>query len=93
VKGRDWYDLIWYAANYPDLRLKHLEQRMVQTEDWPSGSPLTESAFKGILIERINTLDINKIRKEVEPFVRAPENLVIWSREFFLDIASRVKVV
>jgi predicted nucleotidyltransferase component of viral defense system len=93
VKGRDWYDLIWYVGNYPDLRLKHLEQRMVQTEDWPSGSPLTESAFKEILIERINTLDINKIRKEVEPFVRAPENLVIWSREFFLDIASRIRIV
>ena len=93
VKGRDWYDLVWYAANYPDLHLKHLEQRMVQTQDWSSGSPLTESAFKEMLIERINALDIDKDHKEVEPFVRAPENISIWSREFFLDIASRVKTV
>ena len=31
MKGRDWYDFIWYAANHPDLNLSHLEQRMRQT--------------------------------------------------------------
>jgi len=31
VKGRDWYDLVWYAANHPRLRLSHLEQRMIQS--------------------------------------------------------------
>ena len=31
VKGRDWYDLVWYAANHPQLHLKHLEQRMIQS--------------------------------------------------------------
>jgi predicted nucleotidyltransferase component of viral defense system len=93
VKGRDWYDLVWYTANSPDLHLKHLEQRMVQTKDWASDSPLTESAFREMLTKRINILEIAKVRKEVEPFVREPENLSIWSREFFLDIASRVNIV
>jgi predicted nucleotidyltransferase component of viral defense system len=27
VKGRDWYDLVWYAANHPQLHLNHLEHR------------------------------------------------------------------
>ena len=31
VKGRDWYDLVWYVANHPQLHLKHLEQRMIQS--------------------------------------------------------------
>ncbi|NQV14957.1 nucleotidyl transferase AbiEii/AbiGii toxin family protein, partial [bacterium] len=25
VKGRDWYDLVWYAGRYPELHLSHLE--------------------------------------------------------------------
>jgi len=28
VKGRDWYDLVWFAANHPRLHLAHLEMRM-----------------------------------------------------------------
>jgi hypothetical protein len=34
VKGRDWYDLVWYAANHPQINLIHLEQRMRQSGHW-----------------------------------------------------------
>ena len=34
VKGRDWYDLVWFAAYHPELHLAHLEQRMRQTGHW-----------------------------------------------------------
>ena len=93
VKGRDWYDLVWYAANHPELHLYHLEQRMRQTGDWKEDAPLTSEGFKDMLIHTINSLDINQTRKEVESFVRDPENLSIWSHEFFLDIVSRIRFV
>jgi hypothetical protein len=35
---------------------------------------------------------VKQARREVEPFVKNPENLSIWSREFFLDIATRFKI-
>ena len=93
VKGRDWYDLVWYAANHPELHLHHLEQRMRQTGDWKENADLTPARFEVILMEAINTLDIEQARKEVEPFVKHPENLSIWSRDFFLDVASKIKCV
>ena len=93
VKGRDWYDLVWYAANHPELHLYHLEQRMRQTGDWKDDAPLTSESFKGLLTKGINNLDVDQARNEVEPFVKNPENLSIWSREFFLDVASRIKFV
>lgn len=92
VKGRDWYDLVWYAANHPQLHLFHLEQRMRQTHDWEGEEPLTRETFKNLLVEEIKNLDIDSARKEVEPFVKMPENLSIWSREFFLDVASRIEI-
>jgi hypothetical protein len=93
VKGRDWYDLVWYAANHPELHLYHLEQRMRQTGHWRGNAPLTSETFKDLLANTVNHLDVDQARKEVEPFVRNPENLSIWSREFFLDVASRIKFV
>ncbi len=93
VKGRDWYDLVWYAANHPELHLYHLEQRMRQTGDWKDDAPMTSESFKDLLTKGINNLDVDQARNEVEPFVKNPENLSIWSREFFLDVASRIKFV
>ena len=93
VKGRDWYDLVWYAANHPELHLSHLEQRMRQTGDWSDDAPLNSQSFKALLIKSINNLDVDQVRNEVESFVKNPENLSIWSQEFFLDIVSRIKFV
>jgi len=93
VKGRDWYDLVWYAANHPELHLYHLEQRMRQTEDWKDDAPLTSERFQDLLTKAINNLDVDQIRREVEPFIKNPKNLSIWSRDFFLEVALRIKCV
>ncbi len=93
VKGRDWYDLVWYTANYPELHLKHLENRMIQTGDWEEGQELTENIFQELMIERINTLRIDDLKKEVEPFVKHPETLRIWSKDFFLSLVKRIKIL
>jgi hypothetical protein len=93
VKGRDWYDLIWYAANHPELHLGHLEERMRQTGHWKGDDPLTPEKFKELLGNAINKLNVEQARREVEPFVKSPENLSIWSHEFFLDVATRIKIV
>ena len=92
-KGRDWYDFVWFAAHHPDLRLSHLEQRMRQTGHWTGPSPLTETEFRGLLERRINSVDVDQVRREVEPFIEDPASLAVWSKEFFLDVASRIKIV
>lgn len=92
VKGRDWYDLIWYAANYPELHLAHLEQRMRQSGHWPDNLAMDESAFRRLLNDKIELLNIDQARREVEPFVKQPELLAIWSREFFYDVAKRIQL-
>lgn len=93
IKGRDWYDFVWFVANHPELRLSHLEQRMRQTAHWKGDLILTPERFHKKLSQRINQININQARKEVEPFVRSPESLALWSKDFFLDIASRIQFV
>ena len=92
VKGRDWYDLIWYAANHPQLNLGHLEQRMRQTGHWSGELSLSPVAFSDLLLEAIDLLDVNQARKDVAPFVKDQQMLTLWSHDFFRDIASRIRV-
>ena len=92
VKGRDWYDLVWYAANHPHLNLAHLEQRMRQTGHWSGELPLSPTAFTDLLFDAIDRLDVNQARKDVAPFVKDQQMLALWSHDFFNDVAGRIKV-
>ncbi len=91
VKGRDWYDLVWYAANHPHLNLTHLEQRMRQTGHWSEDKKLSPVVFTDLLFEAIDRLDVNQARKDVAPFVKDQQMLALWSHDFFQDVASRIK--
>jgi hypothetical protein len=93
VKGRDWYDLVWFAGYHPELHLSHLEQRMRQTGHWEGAMALTATEFRLLLTRRIDLVNIDQIRREVEPFVKDTASLALWSKEFFLDVASRIKIV
>ena len=93
IKGRDWYDFVWFAANHPDMHLFHLEQRMRQTGHWEGTSTMTPKDFFAMLTRRISQINIDQARREVEPFVKNTSSLTLWSRDFFLDVASRIKIV
>ena len=93
VKGRDWYDFVWFAANHPHLHLHHLEQRMRQTGHWTETGPLSPGAFRAMIGDAIDRLDISKARREVEPFVPHRDALAVWSHDFFRDVAARIILV
>jgi hypothetical protein len=41
----------------------------------------------------VDKLDVNQARGEVEPFVKNPDALEVWSGEFFRDVVRRIVVV
>jgi len=44
-------------------------------------------------VQRIEKVNIEQIKQEVEPFVKDPASLALWSKDFFLDLASRIKLI
>ncbi len=90
VKGRDWYDLVWYAANHPQLHLKHLEQRMIQSGHLKKTERLTRERLSTVAKTVVGKLDVDQARREVEPFVKDTEALKVWSRDFFRDVIRRI---
>ena len=93
VKGRDWYDLVWYAGRYPEVRINHLESRMRQSGDYSEEEELTSEKLHELLARAVNELDVEQVRREVAPFVRDQRALDVWSRTFFRTIAERIVAV
>lgn len=93
VKGRDWYDLVWYVTHHPHLHLAHLELRLRQSGHWSDDEPISASTFSSLLNDAIERLNIHQAAQEVAPFVKDRQSLDIWSREFFIEISKRIIIV
>lgn len=91
VKGRDWYDLEWYIKKGINLNLQHFLSRARDSSDW-SKETNSESEFKKLLTARIENLNIEIAKKDVERFIQNPKVLEIWSKQYFLDLIKMLKV-
>ena len=87
VKGRDWYDFEWYVRwNYP-LNCAHLHERIMEF----SGKECTKAEFVDMLNHRLATTDINQVKADVLPYVHNPHELDIWSNDYFIQLAQRIR--
>lgn len=93
VKGRDWYDMIWYAAYHPQVRLSHLQKRMQQSGHRKEEAPLMMAELITRLTESIENLDIDQARHEVSLFIKDQQSLEIWTKDFFLAVIQKIKPV
>lgn len=91
VKGRDFFDFIWYLGKGVPCHLAHLQSRMEQSGHWNPGARLDEAALKQLLTQRFHAVDFDQARDDVRPFVRDPDALALWSRAFFLGLVEQVK--
>jgi predicted nucleotidyltransferase component of viral defense system len=93
VKGRDWYDFVWYLTNHPQINLKHLKARMIQSGDWELNDNLTLDRLKQLYLKTLETTDIELAKQEVMPFIKEPEKINIWSKDFFKAIFDHIEQI
>jgi len=90
VKGRDWYDFEWYVRNNIALNFNHLCQRTNQFGSLRQ-EELTKDIFKQLLKEKISKINIEMLKADVRPFMRNPEEMDIWSVEYFAQLADMIR--
>lgn len=88
VKGRDWYDFEWYVRHNIPLDYAHLAERCKQFNK----EEITIKLFQDKLKERLSTADINQVIEDVLPFVRNPQELKIWSNDYFVQLAGMLRI-
>lgn len=87
VKGRDWYDFEWYVRNSVPLNFKHLQERIRQF----NGLVVSQDDFLTMLKEKLANTNINQVKQDVMPFLKNPNELNIWSNDYFLQLAQMIK--
>jgi len=88
IKGRDFYDYVWFLSKSIPVDLAHLTERMKQTGHLPADAALNERELKSLLRNRFAAVDFDQARKDVLPFIKNPEVVALWSAEFFSAITD-----
>jgi predicted nucleotidyltransferase component of viral defense system len=91
IKGRDWFDFVWYMTRNTEINLLNLQNALIQQGPW-----------KGIMLnidynwvseklrEKIETINWDIAKKDVQPFLRERQQrtLDLWNKEFFLELTN-----
>ncbi len=91
VKGRDWYDLVWFVSRGIRMNLEYLEQRMRQSGFWTKTHNLTHNDLMNLFEQKILTLDIESAKADIINFIKDSSAVDIWSKDFFNQIAKAIK--
>ena len=92
VKGRDWYDFVWFIGKGVPLHLSHLEERMKQSGDLKENDALTENVLFDLLRNKINNIDFKAAKKDVVNILKDPASTDVWSKEFFRNVILQIKL-
>ncbi len=92
IKGRDFYDFVWYMKQRTPVRLKYLRQKALQSGHIQIGELETLEDLKKTLIQRFKALYIEQIKKDVYPFIKDQKELDIWSTDFFTQITEAIQL-
>lgn len=93
VKGRDFYDYIFFLSIGAKVNLENLKAKLVQSKLINEDYDLTIDNLKALLNERFESLDIEQAKQDVLPFIKDKTKLDLWSKEFFIEITKKLQSV
>ena len=86
IKGRDWYDFIWFVKNNIPCDLHYLKNKMLQTGHIDFSETLTKEKLVELMSEKSKKIDFSLAKRDVEPFLKnagQKDELRLWSDVYF----------
>lgn len=91
VKGRDFYDYVFFLSMGAKVNLVNLKAKLVQSKFITEDYELTIENLKELLNERFSNMDFEQARDDVLPFVKDKSKLDFWSKDFFIEITKQLQ--
>ena len=98
VKGRDYYDYLFYIGKGSKFNLKYLENKLESEFDYAldkiinKNEPLTLETVKDLLRTKFESTDYESAKEDVYSFIDDKDNLNVWKKELFLSTIEKLKV-
>ena len=87
VKGRDYFDLLWFLANQIEPNINLLSKALEQSTQKPV--ELNSRDLKTLLINKIKTVQFEVVIKDLEPFIIDRDSLNHYNQSNLIDLIEK----
>ncbi len=91
VKGRDWYDWLWFVRKGTSLNLQRLSIHLHNSGFLPQEKWLTREIFDQMMLDKIESIDLESVRNDIRPFAPDLEAINSWTKEMFCHFVQEMK--
>ena len=91
VKGRDYYDFLFYISKRVSPNLEYLKNKLIDTGKINEDDDFNIEILKEMLLEKFNSIDFNQVKNDASKFLFKNEDLSFYSKELFIDMLNRLK--
>lgn len=92
VKGRDFYDFIWYINRNVSPDLDYLKGKLCESGHWKESQNFTKNDLIKLLNNKFDTTNWEQAKKDVTPFIKNNDELLIWSTPFFKSLLKKLEI-
>ena len=90
VKGRDYYDFLFYIRKRIKPNLNYLKNKLIESGKIKENDKFDIDTLKVMLKDRFETVDFNQVKIDAERFVLNNEDLSYYSKELFIDMVNKL---
>lgn len=88
IKGRDFYDYLFYIGTKTVPNLDHLKERLIESNKWQKEKLLTMNELQNLLLDRFAVVDFENAKQDVIGFIKNPKELDLWNKDFFIKVTQ-----
>ncbi len=90
VKGRDYYDFIFFINMNVKPNMTYLKNKLVASSILKENDLLNIETLKNMLFNKFNQIDFSQVKRDAEKFTINNENLSLYSKELFIDCLNKL---
>jgi predicted nucleotidyltransferase component of viral defense system len=92
VKGRDYFDLLFYIQNNTKINLAYLENKLKDSGHIQSNEVLDENKLRDLYLNKIETVNFQQAVRDVSPYLNPKqiEGLKDWNADYFKALAPLI---
>lgn len=91
IKGRDWYDFLWFIQRETKLNLTHLETKLRDFGFYTEKKTLTGDKVKALLIDKFKSSDLQLAINDISKFLKQPSRLDGWTIDLFIEASNSIR--
>jgi predicted nucleotidyltransferase component of viral defense system len=93
VKGRDYYDYLFFIGKGSAFNLQYLENKLKNTGTIAPEASVTLEMVKQMLEDKFRSVNYEAAKEDVSSFISDTYNLKIWKPELFISTLNEIHAV